>query len=187
VLNHCVRLGDNRTPAELAAAFQVTRATLTSTLQRLEAKGFIRMARDPRDGRSKRVLLTPCRRGAPSGPRGGGFCASRGRIAPAASDRSARLARSEPRRLIRRFEREGSKAWQRPSQSLDGRRSCLGALLSCPAARLRPADQRAVMRRDPAKGRLGRVRAQIAGEGARAGSVFRFALRASPTPCAEAP
>lgn len=64
VLNHCVRLGDNRTPAELAAAFQVTRATLTSTLQRLEAKGFIRMARDPRDGRSKRVLLTPSGRSA---------------------------------------------------------------------------------------------------------------------------
>ena len=58
VLNHCVRMGDNRTPADLAAAFQITRGTLTSTLKRLEAKGFITLAPDPEDGRSKRVLLT---------------------------------------------------------------------------------------------------------------------------------
>ncbi|MEQ9315924.1 MAG: MarR family transcriptional regulator, partial [Henriciella sp.] len=58
LLNHCVRLGDNKTPAYLAAAFQVTRGTLTSTLQRLEQKGFIRLAPDDQDGRSKRVLLT---------------------------------------------------------------------------------------------------------------------------------
>lgn len=59
VLNHCVRLGDNRTPSELASAFQITRGTLTSTLARLEAKGFIALVADNRDGRSKRVLLTP--------------------------------------------------------------------------------------------------------------------------------
>lgn len=58
VLNHCVRLGDNRTPAQLARAFQVTRGTLTSTLGRLEAKSFIRIEADERDGRSKRVFLT---------------------------------------------------------------------------------------------------------------------------------
>ncbi|MBU6319862.1 MAG: MarR family transcriptional regulator [Alphaproteobacteria bacterium] len=58
VLNHCVRLGDNRTPAQLARAFQLTRGTLTSTLGRLEAKGFIRIEADQKDGRSKRVFLT---------------------------------------------------------------------------------------------------------------------------------
>ena len=58
VLNHCVRLGDNKTPAQLAARFQVTRGTMTSTLARLEEKGFIRIEPDPVDGRSKRVLLT---------------------------------------------------------------------------------------------------------------------------------
>ncbi len=58
VLNHCVRLGDNRTPAQLARAFQVTRGTLTSTLGRLEAKSFIRIEADGNDGRSKRVFLT---------------------------------------------------------------------------------------------------------------------------------
>ena len=59
LLNHCVRLGDGWTPARLAAAFQVTRGTMTSTLQKLEAKGFIRVDPDPDDARSKRVFLTP--------------------------------------------------------------------------------------------------------------------------------
>jgi len=59
LLNHCVRLGDGWTPARLAAAFQVTRGTMTSTLQKLEAKGFIRVDPDVEDARSKRVFLTP--------------------------------------------------------------------------------------------------------------------------------
>jgi DNA-binding MarR family transcriptional regulator len=59
LLNHCVRLGDGWTPARLAAAFQVTRGTMTSTLQKLEAKGFIRVDPDADDARSKRVFLTP--------------------------------------------------------------------------------------------------------------------------------
>ncbi len=58
VLNHCMRLGDNKTPAQLAARFQVTRGTMTSTLARLEQKGFIRVEPDAVDGRSKRVMLT---------------------------------------------------------------------------------------------------------------------------------
>lgn len=66
LLNHCVRLGDGWTPARLAAAFQVTRGTMTSTLQRLEAKGFIRLEADPDDARSKRVFLTDRGRAARS-------------------------------------------------------------------------------------------------------------------------
>ncbi|MSP43319.1 MAG: MarR family transcriptional regulator [Alphaproteobacteria bacterium] len=58
VLNHCVRMGDNKTPAQLAAILQVTRGTMTSTLARLEKKNFIRLEPDPEDGRSKRVFLT---------------------------------------------------------------------------------------------------------------------------------
>lgn len=64
VLNHFVRLGDNKTPAQLASAFQVTRGTMTSTLQRLEAKGFVTITPDAQDGRSKRVGLTPTGRTA---------------------------------------------------------------------------------------------------------------------------
>jgi DNA-binding MarR family transcriptional regulator len=58
VLNHLVRLGDGRTPGQLARAFQLTKATMTNTLQRLEARGFIRVEADPEDGRGKRVFLT---------------------------------------------------------------------------------------------------------------------------------
>ncbi|MGA1341590.1 MAG: MarR family winged helix-turn-helix transcriptional regulator [Hyphomonas sp.] len=64
LLNHCVRLGDGWSPARLAAAFQVTRGTMTSTLQKLEAKGFIRLDPDPDDARSRRVFLTPSGRQA---------------------------------------------------------------------------------------------------------------------------
>jgi DNA-binding MarR family transcriptional regulator len=58
VLNHFYRLGGERTPAALADAFQVTRATMSSTLRKLEAKGFVSVAPDAEDGRSKRVALT---------------------------------------------------------------------------------------------------------------------------------
>ena len=59
VLNHCVRTGDGKTPARLADNLQVTRGTMTGTLARLAAKGFITFATDEQDGRSKRVLITP--------------------------------------------------------------------------------------------------------------------------------
>ncbi len=58
VLNHFVRLGGDRSPVELADILQVTKATMTSTLQRLEAKGFVSLTPDPDDGRSKRVAIT---------------------------------------------------------------------------------------------------------------------------------
>lgn len=58
VLNHCVRLGDGRTPAAIAEALQVTRATMTSTLKKLEAKALVSIVPDEHDGRSKRVFLT---------------------------------------------------------------------------------------------------------------------------------
>lgn len=64
LLNHGVRLGDGWTPARLAAAFQVTRGTMTSTLQKLDAKGFIRIEPDAQDARSKRVFLTASGRAA---------------------------------------------------------------------------------------------------------------------------
>jgi DNA-binding MarR family transcriptional regulator len=64
VLNHFVRLGGSRSPNELARAMQVTKATMTSTLQRLEAKGFISVVPDPKDGRAKRVSITEAGRKA---------------------------------------------------------------------------------------------------------------------------
>lgn len=59
VLNHFVRLGlVEKSPAELASAFQVTRPTITSTLARMEREGLVAIKADPRDGRAKRVSLT---------------------------------------------------------------------------------------------------------------------------------
>lgn len=58
VLNHCVRVSDGKAPATLARAFQVTRGTMTSTLQRLEQKGLVIIHADPKDGRSKVVRIT---------------------------------------------------------------------------------------------------------------------------------
>ena len=62
VLNHLVRLGDGRGPAQIARAFEVGKATMTNTLQRLEERGFIRLDPDPMDARGKRVMLTPAGR-----------------------------------------------------------------------------------------------------------------------------
>jgi len=58
VLNHLVRLGDGTSPGALARAFQTAKAAMTNTLQRLEARGLIRLEADPKDGRAKRVFLT---------------------------------------------------------------------------------------------------------------------------------
>jgi DNA-binding MarR family transcriptional regulator len=64
ILNHCMRLGDNKTPAQLADILQVTRGTLTSTLGRLAEKRFVRLVPDAEDGRSNRVVLTAAGRKA---------------------------------------------------------------------------------------------------------------------------
>ena len=58
VLNHFVRLGGEHSPARLASAFQVTRQTMTSTLQRLERGGYVVLRPDPADGRAKIVSIT---------------------------------------------------------------------------------------------------------------------------------
>jgi DNA-binding MarR family transcriptional regulator len=59
ILNHLVRLGDKRTPVQIAQAFQITKATMTHSLGVLEKHGFIALEPNPGDGRSKLVILTP--------------------------------------------------------------------------------------------------------------------------------
>jgi DNA-binding MarR family transcriptional regulator len=58
VLNHLVRSGHHQSPVELARAMQVTKATMSSTLGRLERKGFVTSDPDPHDGRSRRIAMT---------------------------------------------------------------------------------------------------------------------------------
>jgi DNA-binding MarR family transcriptional regulator len=58
ILNHMVRLGDGRTPQQLASAFQVTKATMSHSIDVLSRRGFVRIEKHPDDGRSKLVFLT---------------------------------------------------------------------------------------------------------------------------------
>lgn len=59
VLNHFVRLNIvEKSPADLASAFQVRRPTITSTLARMESAGLVAIRLDPRDGRAKFVSIT---------------------------------------------------------------------------------------------------------------------------------
>ena len=58
VLNHFARLGGERSLVQLAGAMQVTKAAMTNTVARLQAKGLLLVRADPADGRGKLVSLT---------------------------------------------------------------------------------------------------------------------------------
>ncbi len=65
VLHHFVVRGvEGQSPSSLASAFQVTKGAMTNTLQRLEAKRYVKIAADPGDGRGKVVRITQAGRAA---------------------------------------------------------------------------------------------------------------------------
>jgi DNA-binding MarR family transcriptional regulator len=64
VLNHLARINDERTPAQLARAFHVTRGAMTNTLNRLEWAGHIHIRPDWDDARRKFVAISPAGRSA---------------------------------------------------------------------------------------------------------------------------
>ncbi len=64
VLNHLARIGDERTPAQLAKAFHVTRGAMTNTLTRLEWAGHVHIRPDWEDARQKFVSISPSGRAA---------------------------------------------------------------------------------------------------------------------------
>jgi DNA-binding MarR family transcriptional regulator len=51
--------GDGLTPAEIAQSLHATKSGLTTTLQRLQAGGFVRVEPCPEDGRKKTIWITP--------------------------------------------------------------------------------------------------------------------------------
>ena len=59
VLNHLARKGLERTPAQLAETFQVTRGAMTNTLSKLEWAGYIHIRPDWDDARRKMVAISP--------------------------------------------------------------------------------------------------------------------------------
>ena len=85
VLNHLTRLGDGRSLARIARAVQVERPAMTNTIQKLEARGLVRLAPDPRDGRGKLVYLTEAGRAA----RAEAVAIAQATIAPVAADITA--------------------------------------------------------------------------------------------------
>lgn len=58
VLNHLMRLGGDKTPLDLARAMQVAKGAMTNTLGHLDRAGYVSIAPDAKDGRSKRVSIT---------------------------------------------------------------------------------------------------------------------------------
>jgi DNA-binding MarR family transcriptional regulator len=63
-LNHLARAGEERTPAQLARAFHVTKGAMTNTLTKLERAGYVHIRPDWNDARKKRVAISPAGRSA---------------------------------------------------------------------------------------------------------------------------
>lgn len=64
VLNHLARLNDERSPAQLAKNFHVTRGAMTNTLSKLELAGYVHIRPDWDDARRKMVAISPAGRTA---------------------------------------------------------------------------------------------------------------------------
>lgn len=58
VLNHLARSGEERSPAQLAKSFHVTRGAMTNTLNKLEWAGYIHIRPDWDDARRKMVAIS---------------------------------------------------------------------------------------------------------------------------------
>ncbi len=59
VLNHLAHTGHERTPAQIARAFHLTRGAMTNTLNKLEWAGWVHIRPDWDDARRKLVSLSP--------------------------------------------------------------------------------------------------------------------------------
>ncbi|MBY6201466.1 MarR family transcriptional regulator [Maritalea mobilis] len=59
VLNHLARSSEEKSPAQLARVFHVTRGAMTNTLNRLEWAGHIHVRPDWDDARRKMISISP--------------------------------------------------------------------------------------------------------------------------------
>ncbi|OWJ76950.1 MarR family winged helix-turn-helix transcriptional regulator [Haematobacter genomosp. 1] len=91
VLNHLAHLNEERTPAQLARAFHVTRGAMSNTISKLEWAGHVHVRPDWDDARRKFVAISPAGRAA----RDAAFAA----ISPAMS-RTARALGTERVRAV---------------------------------------------------------------------------------------
>jgi len=58
VLNHLAHSSDEKTPAQLAKSFHVTRGAMSNTLSQLETAGYIHIRPDWDDARRKQVAIS---------------------------------------------------------------------------------------------------------------------------------
>lgn len=59
VLNHLAQVGVEKSPAQLAATFHLTRGAMTNTLNKLEWAGWVHIRPDWDDARRKMVAISP--------------------------------------------------------------------------------------------------------------------------------
>ena len=59
VLNHLAHAGGERSPAQLANSFHLTRGAMTNTLSKLEWAGWVHIRPDWDDARRKKVSISP--------------------------------------------------------------------------------------------------------------------------------
>ena len=59
VLNHLARTTSEKTPAQLAKTFHLTRGAMTNTLRKLEVSGYVHIRPDWDDARRKLVTISP--------------------------------------------------------------------------------------------------------------------------------
>jgi len=64
VLNHFAHLGGEKTPAQLARIFHLTKGAMTNTLSKLETAGYVHIRPDWDDARRKFVSISPAGRAA---------------------------------------------------------------------------------------------------------------------------
>ncbi|MEM8978738.1 MAG: MarR family transcriptional regulator [Pseudomonadota bacterium] len=64
VLNHLVHINQERSPAQLASVFHVTKGAMTNTLSKLEWMGYVHIRPDWDDARRKMVAISPAGRDA---------------------------------------------------------------------------------------------------------------------------
>ncbi|MEM8824182.1 MAG: MarR family winged helix-turn-helix transcriptional regulator [Pseudomonadota bacterium] len=62
LINHLVRVADGQTPLVMARAFQVPKTTMSHMVSVVAKRGWVELRANPKDGRSKRVWLTPAGR-----------------------------------------------------------------------------------------------------------------------------
>lgn len=92
VLNHLARSGAERSPAQLAKSFHVTRGAMTNTLSKLEWAGYVHIRPDWDDARRKMVAISPAGRQARD--------AALAAISPMISDLAGELGEDKVRAVL---------------------------------------------------------------------------------------